>query len=207
MGWFKGKNNYKSYKQIFEEIPNPSTPKHPPNITSSKSSQHESPHINNDQSLEVPTNSIPNSPVQVHPLTPTNEIIQEKLHFLIVEDNSSPHFPFQIPSNPTTPINATTPHVFFSPMKINHVKSSHTLSASHFENPRNNILNSQSKLSTPSNSPTPGLRDPSNKLSHMGSSPPILHETQQNPPSSLIPPESQAPHSPNYQFYIFTDEV
>ncbi|MBW0469587.1 hypothetical protein O181_009302 [Austropuccinia psidii MF-1] len=73
-----------------EEIPNPSTPNHPQNVTPRISSQHESLHFNNNQSLEVPTNSIPNSPAQVHPLNSTNEIIQES-HVLIVENNSSPN--------------------------------------------------------------------------------------------------------------------
>ncbi|MBW0571931.1 hypothetical protein O181_111646 [Austropuccinia psidii MF-1] len=91
-------------------------------------------------------------------------------------------------------------------MQINHVKSSHTLSAPHFENPENNLLTSQSNPSTPSHAPTPGIRDPSNHLSHVGPSPPVLHETNQNPPSSLMPPESQPLDSPNDQFSIFTDE-
>ncbi|MBW0540062.1 hypothetical protein O181_079777 [Austropuccinia psidii MF-1] len=161
-------------------------PKHTPNFTPRRSSQHESHHFNNDQSLEVPANSIPNSPAQVHPLTPTNEIIQE-LHFSIVENNSSPKNPSQIPSNTTTPINAITPHVVLSQMQINHAKSSHKLSAPHFENPESNLLTSQSNLSTPSHAPSPGITDPFNHLSHVGPSSPILHETHRNPPSSLIP--------------------
>ncbi|MBW0492115.1 hypothetical protein O181_031830 [Austropuccinia psidii MF-1] len=131
----------------------------------------------------------------VHPLTPTNDIIQEELHVSIAENNSSPNVPSQIPSNTTTPINATTPHVVSSPMQINHVKSSHTLSALHFENPENNLLTSQSNPSTPSHAPTPGIRDPSNHLSHVGPSPPVLHEPHQNPLDS-----------PNDQFSIFTDK-
>ncbi|MBW0517227.1 hypothetical protein O181_056942 [Austropuccinia psidii MF-1] len=111
-------------------------PKHPPNVTPKRSSQHESPHLNNDQYLEVQADSIPNSPAQVHPLTPTNEIIDEVLHVAIVENNSSPNFPSQIPSNTTTENNAMTPHVVSSPRQINHVQSSHTLSAPHFENPK-----------------------------------------------------------------------
>ncbi|MBW0474900.1 hypothetical protein O181_014615 [Austropuccinia psidii MF-1] len=126
-----------------EEIPNPCIPKYPPNVTPSRFSQHESPHSNNDQSLEVPANSIPNSPAQVHPLTPTNKIIEEELHVSIVENNSSPNVPSQIPLNTATPINAMTSHVVSSPMQINHVKSSLTLSAPHFENPKNNLLTSQ----------------------------------------------------------------
>ncbi|MBW0581020.1 hypothetical protein O181_120735 [Austropuccinia psidii MF-1] len=94
-----------------EQIPNPSIPKHPPNVTPSRSSQRESPHFNNDHSLEVPANSIPNSPAQVHPLTPTKEIIQEGLHVSIAENNGSQNVPSQVPSNTTTPINAMTPHV------------------------------------------------------------------------------------------------
>ncbi|MBW0507548.1 hypothetical protein O181_047263 [Austropuccinia psidii MF-1] len=84
------------------EIPNPSIPKHPPNVTPSRSSKHEYPHFNNDQSFEVPANSIHNSQAQVHPLTPTNEIINEELHFSIVEHNTSPNVPSQIPSNTNT---------------------------------------------------------------------------------------------------------
>ncbi|MBW0569234.1 hypothetical protein O181_108949 [Austropuccinia psidii MF-1] len=91
-------------------------------------------------------------------------------------------------------------------MQINHVKSSHTLSASHFENPKNNLPTSQSNPYTPSHAPTPGIRDPSNHPSHVGPSPPILHEPHQNLPSSLMPPESQPHDSPNDQFSIFTDE-
>ncbi|MBW0556997.1 hypothetical protein O181_096712 [Austropuccinia psidii MF-1] len=188
-----------------EQIPNPSIPKHPPNVTPSRSSQHESPHFNNDHSLEVPANSIPNSTAQVHPLTPTNEIIQEELHVSIAENNSSPNVPSQIPSNTATPINAMTPHVVSSPMQINRVKSSHTLSAPHFENPKNNLLTSQSNPSTPSHAPTPGIKDPSNHLFHVGPSPPILHEPHQNPPSSLMPQESQPLDFPNDQFSIFTE--
>ncbi|MBW0574245.1 hypothetical protein O181_113960 [Austropuccinia psidii MF-1] len=54
-------------------------PKHPQNVTPRRSSQREYPHFNNDHSLEVLANNIPNSQSQVHPLTPTNEIIQEEL--------------------------------------------------------------------------------------------------------------------------------
>ncbi|MBW0507550.1 hypothetical protein O181_047265 [Austropuccinia psidii MF-1] len=91
-------------------------------------------------------------------------------------------------------------------MQINNAKSSHTLSAPHFENPKNNLLPSQSNPPTPSNAQTPDIRDPSNHLSQMVPSPPILNETHQDPPSSLIPPESQPLSSPNDQFSIFTDE-
>ncbi|MBW0484907.1 hypothetical protein O181_024622 [Austropuccinia psidii MF-1] len=105
-----------------EEIPNSSIPKHPPNVAPSRSSQHQSPHFKNDQSFEVPANSIPNSPAQVHPLTQKNEIIQEELHYSIVANNSSPN----------VPSNATTPHVVSTPMQINHEKCSHILSAPHF---------------------------------------------------------------------------
>ncbi|MBW0561813.1 hypothetical protein O181_101528 [Austropuccinia psidii MF-1] len=91
-------------------------------------------------------------------------------------------------------------------MQINHVKSSHTLSAPHLKNPENNLLSSQSNPSTPSHAPTPGIRKPSNHLSHVGPSPPTLHEPHQNPPSSLMPAESQPLDSPNDQFSIFTDE-
>ncbi|MBW0505007.1 hypothetical protein O181_044722 [Austropuccinia psidii MF-1] len=84
-----------------------------------------------------------------------------------------------------------TPHVVSSPMKINHVKSSHKLPAPHFENPQKNLLTSQSNPSTPSHAPTPGIRDPSNHLSHVGPSPPGFHETHQNLP------ESQPLDSPN----------
>ncbi|MBW0521655.1 hypothetical protein O181_061370 [Austropuccinia psidii MF-1] len=151
-------------------------PENPQNVTPSRSSQRESPHFNNDHSLEVPANSIPNSQSQVHPLTPTNGIFQEELNVSISENNSSPNVPSQIPSNTTTPINTMTPHVLFSPMQIHHVKSSHTLSAPHFENPENNLPTSQSNTSTPSHATTPGIRDPSNHLSHVGPSPPVLHE-------------------------------
>ncbi|MBW0474048.1 hypothetical protein O181_013763 [Austropuccinia psidii MF-1] len=168
--------------------------KPPPNICS------------NDQFLEVPAGSIPNSPAQVHPLTPTNEIIQEELPVSIVENNSSPKFPSQITSNTTTPINSMTPHFVLSPMKIDNVKSSCTLSAPHFANPANALLTSQSNPSTPSHAPTPGVRDPSNQLSHVGPSPPVFHETHQNQPSSLMPPESQPLDSPNEQFSFFSDE-
>ncbi|MBW0489770.1 hypothetical protein O181_029485 [Austropuccinia psidii MF-1] len=116
-------------------LPHEDVPKHPPNVTPRRSSQHELPHLKNDQSLEVPANSIPTSPAQIHPLTPKNEILQEELHVSIVENNSSPNVPSQIPLNTTTQINAMTPHVVLSPMQINHVQSSHTLSAPHFENP------------------------------------------------------------------------
>ncbi|MBW0537908.1 hypothetical protein O181_077623 [Austropuccinia psidii MF-1] len=91
-------------------------------------------------------------------------------------------------------------------MHINHVKSSHTLSAPHFQNPDKNILTSQSNPSTPSHSPTPGIRDLSNHLSHVGPSPPVLNEPHQNPPSSLMPPESHPLDSPDDQFSIFTHE-
>ncbi|MBW0569268.1 hypothetical protein O181_108983 [Austropuccinia psidii MF-1] len=74
-------------------------------------------------------------------------------------------------------------------MQINHVKSSHTLSAPHLENPENNLLTSQSNPSTPSHAPTVGIRDPSNHLSHVGPSPPVFHEPHQNPPSSIMPPQ------------------
>ncbi|MBW0461913.1 hypothetical protein O181_001628 [Austropuccinia psidii MF-1] len=136
-----------------EEIPNSSVPKHPPNVTLSRSSQHESHHFNNDQYFEVPANSIPSSPAQFQTIS--------------------------------------------SPMQINHSKSSHTLSSPHIENPKNNLLPSQSNPPTTSNAPTPGIRD---------LSPPILDETNQDLPSSLIPPESQRLDSPNDQFSIFTDE-
>ncbi|MBW0550494.1 hypothetical protein O181_090209, partial [Austropuccinia psidii MF-1] len=96
----------------------------------------------------------------------------------------TPNFPSKIPSNTTTPINSTTPHVVLSPRQINHVKSSHTLSAPHFKNPENNLLTSPSNPSPPSLAPTPGVRDPSSHLSHVGPSPPVLHETHQNPPES-----------------------
>ncbi|MBW0538856.1 hypothetical protein O181_078571 [Austropuccinia psidii MF-1] len=99
-----------------------------------------------------------------------------------------------------------TPNVVMSPLQISHVQSSHTLSAPHFENHKNNVLTSQSNPSTPSHAPTPGIRDPSNHPSHVGPSTPILHETHQNHPSSLMPPESQPLDSPNDQFSIFTDE-
>ncbi|MBW0493952.1 hypothetical protein O181_033667 [Austropuccinia psidii MF-1] len=85
-------------------------------------------------------------------------------------------------------------------MQINHVKSSHKLSASHFKNPEKNLLTSQSNLSTPSHAPTPRIRDPSNHLSHVGPSPSILHEPHQNPP------ESQPLDSPNDQSTMFPDE-
>ncbi|MBW0553018.1 hypothetical protein O181_092733 [Austropuccinia psidii MF-1] len=90
-------------------------------------------------------------------------------------------------------------------MQINHVKSSHTLSAPHFKNPENNLLTSQSNPSTPSNALTSRMRDPSNHLFHMGPFPPILHETHQNPPSSLIPPKSQPLNSRTDQFSVYTD--
>ncbi|MBW0552850.1 hypothetical protein O181_092565 [Austropuccinia psidii MF-1] len=91
-------------------------------------------------------------------------------------------------------------------MQINHVKCCNTLSAPHFENPKNNLLTSQSNPSTPSHAPAPGIRDPSNNLSHVGPSPPILHEPHQNPPSSLMPQESQPVDSPNDQISIFNDK-
>ncbi|MBW0525097.1 hypothetical protein O181_064812 [Austropuccinia psidii MF-1] len=97
------------------------------------------------------------------------------LHISIVTNNSSPNFP-------------------------SNAKSSHTISAPDVENPKNNLLPSQSNPPTPSNAPTPGIRDPSNHLSHMGPSPPILDETHQDPPSS------QPLGSPNDQFSTFTDE-
>ncbi|MBW0537323.1 hypothetical protein O181_077038 [Austropuccinia psidii MF-1] len=187
-------------------VPEEQIPEHPPNVTSSRFLQCQSPHFNNDHYLEVPANNIPNSPAQVDPLIPTNEIIQEELHVSIAENNSIPNVISQIPSNTTTPINATTPHFVLSPMQINHVKSSHTLFAPHFKNPKKNLPTSQSNPSTPSHAPTPGIRDPSNHLSHVGPSPPVLHEPHQNPPSSLMPPEPQPLDSPNDQFSIFTDE-
>ncbi|MBW0587499.1 hypothetical protein O181_127214 [Austropuccinia psidii MF-1] len=111
-----------------------------------------------------------------------------------------------MPSNTTTPINATTPHVVLSPMQINHAKSSHTLSAPHFENLENDLPTSQSNPYTPFHAPTPGIRDPSNHLSHVGPFPPVFHEPHQNPPSSLMPPYPQPLDSPNDQFSILTDE-
>ncbi|MBW0535902.1 hypothetical protein O181_075617, partial [Austropuccinia psidii MF-1] len=180
--------------------------KKPPQTICSRFSQCKSPHFDNDHSFEIPANSIPNSPAQVHPLTPTNEIIQEELHVSIAENNSSPDVPSQIPLSLTSSINAPTPHVVSSPMHINHVKSFHTLSASHFENPDKNLLTSQSNPSTPSHAPTPGIRDPSNHLSHVGPYPPVLNEPHQNSPSSLMPPESHPLDSPNHKFSIFTDE-
>ncbi|MBW0470718.1 hypothetical protein O181_010433 [Austropuccinia psidii MF-1] len=181
-----------------EEIPNPSTPNLPQNFTPRRNSQHESPHFNPDQHLEVPTNSIPNPLAHVHPLTPKNEIIQEESHLSIVENNSSPNASSQISSNTSTPINATKSHFSLSPIQITNFTSSHALSPQNFENGKNDLLTSQSKLYKPSNSPAPGIREPSNQHPNKGPSLPILHENHQNPPSSLIFAESQPVNSPNY---------
>ncbi|MBW0460893.1 hypothetical protein O181_000608 [Austropuccinia psidii MF-1] len=154
-----------------EEIPNPSIPKHPPNVTPADLYK---------MNLLI--------------LTMTNLSKYQPVAYTILQ------------LSPNVPSNATTPHVVLSPMQINLAKSSHTLSAPHFYNPKNNLLPSQSNPPTPSNAPTPGIRDQSNNLSPLGPSPPIFHETHQNPPSSLIPPESQPLESPNDQLSIFTDE-
>ncbi|MBW0517707.1 hypothetical protein O181_057422 [Austropuccinia psidii MF-1] len=66
------------------------------------------------------------------------------------------------------------PMLYCHQFKLTMQKAPIHLSAPHFENPKNNLLPSQSNPPTPSNAPTPGIRDPYNRLSHMGPSPPIF---------------------------------